>query len=138
MPKTLRALVVIGAPLFVGLINLTHPRVVATASVYHAVVHHLDWWITLHLLNLVGFELLALAVYLLLRPARGPATTISRVAIAVFLPFYVGFDALIGIGTGVLVQYASAQPPDQLAVLESAINAYWTSGPATVLAALGS
>jgi hypothetical protein len=138
MPKILRYAIMIGAPLFVGVVNLAHPIVMATPSVYHAVLHNLDWWILLHVLNLAGFALLGLAVYLLMQHERGVAAALSKVAIAVFVPFYVGFDALIGIGTGVLVQYASTRPADQLAVIEPAINAYWTSGMATMLATVGS
>jgi hypothetical protein len=138
MPKYLRTAIVIGVPLFVGLLNLTHPAVTAGSSVYHAVVHHLGWWLLLHMLNLVGFALLGLGVWLLVQHHAGVAGTISSVAIAVFVPFYVGFDALIGIGTGVLVQYASTRPQNQLPVLEPAISAYWASGMATILAAVGS
>jgi hypothetical protein len=138
VPRYLRYVIMIGAPLFVGAINLTHPIVMTAPSVYHAVLHHLDWWILLHLLNLAGFALLGLAVYLFMQREQGVAATLSKAAIAVFVPFYVGFDALIGIGTGVLVQYASTRPADQLAVIEPAINAYWTSGMATLLATVGS
>jgi hypothetical protein len=138
MPRIFRYAIMIGAPFFVGAVNVTHPMVMATPSVYHAVLHLLDWWILLHLLNLAGFVLLGLAVYFFMQPEQGVAATLSKVVIAVFVPFYVGFDALIGIGTGVLVQYASTHPADQLAVIEPTINAYWTSGMATLLATFGS
>ncbi len=137
MPKLLRYSVLLGAPVFVGALNLGHP-IISTGGVYQTVSPRIAWWLTLHVLNLAGFALVGLAAYLLLQEERGMAATISRVALALFLPFYIGFDALIGLGTGTLVQYASSLPPDQLPEAKLAIEALWTSSLGTILATTGS
>src|SRR5579885_2732231 len=137
MPKLLRYVLLFGGPLFVGTINLGHP-IVSSGGVYQTVSSHVAWWLILHVLNLVGFALAGLAAYLLLREERCLAATIGRIALAVFIPFYLGFDALIGLGTGTLVQYASNLPPNQLPEAKLAIEALWTSSLGMILATLGS
>jgi len=138
MPKLLQYAILFGVPIFVGAINLAHPVISPSVGVYQTVLPQVEWWIILHVLNLVGFALLGLAVYVLIRDERGIAATVSRMALVVFIPFYVGFDALIGLGTGTLVQYAGHLPPNQLAAAKLAIDAVWTSGLGTVLASIGS
>ena len=92
----------------------------------------------MHVLNLFGFALLGLSAYLLVKDQQGVATTIAKVTLAIFVPTYAGFDSIIGIGTGVLVQYANGVPVDKLVVLDPAINAFWANNVATLLAILGS
>ncbi len=138
MPKLLRYAILFGVPAFVGTINLAHPVISPSADVYQTVLPQVQWWIILHVLNLVGFALLGLTIYMLIRDERGIAATVSRMALVVFIPFYVGFDALIGLGTGTLVQYASHLPPNQLVEAKLAIDAVWTSSLGTVLTAIGS
>ncbi|MBX5451628.1 MAG: hypothetical protein IRZ24_16320 [Thermogemmatispora sp.] len=138
MKKVLRLIVLFGAPLLVGTINLGHPVVSAYPNVYHALLHQGGWWLVLHFLNLAAFPLLGLAVYLLTEDWRGPAATVSKGAIAAFIPLYAAFDAMVGLGTGTLVQSAHTLPPEQLAVVEPIIQAYWASSTANILATFGS
>ncbi|MBE3568056.1 MAG: hypothetical protein IMW90_20255 [Thermogemmatispora sp.] len=138
MPKLLRQIVLFGAPILVGTINLAHPVVSAYPNVYHALLHQGGWWLALHFLNLAAFPLLGLAAYLLTEDWHGLATTVSRGSIAAFIPLYAAFDAMVGIGTGTLVQSARSLPAPQLAVVEPIIQAYWASGTANALATLGS
>jgi hypothetical protein len=138
MPKWLRQLIVFGAPLLVGLVNLAHPVHFEPTGVYHTIVDRVDWWITLHIINLVGFALLGLAVFLLVKDQSGIAATASKVAIAIYVPFYTGFDALIGIGTGTLAKQASRLTTAQFALMEPMIDAFWSSEVAYMIAAIGS
>jgi hypothetical protein len=138
MPKLLRYVILFGGPVFVGAFNLAHPIVSSSVGVYQSVSPHVEWWIILHVLNLAGFALLGLAAYVLFLEERGVAATISRVALVIFIPFYIGFDALIGLGTGTLVQYASHLPPDQLPEARLAIESVWASSLGMVLATIGS
>jgi hypothetical protein len=138
MPKWLRQLIIFGAPLLVGLVNLAHPVHFEPTGVYHTIVDRVDWWITLHLINLVGFALLGLAVFLLVQERAGIAATVSKVAIAIYVPFYAGFDALIGLGTGTLVKQASSLTPAQFTTVEPVIDAFWNSETAYAVAAIGS
>jgi hypothetical protein len=138
MSKLFRYVILFGGPVLVGAINLAHPNVLSSAGVYQSVSPHVQWWIILHLLNLAGFALLGLAAYVLIKEEQGLAATISRVALAIFIPFYIGFDALIGLGTGTLVQYASHLPSDQLPEAKLAVEAVWTSSLGAILAVIGS
>jgi hypothetical protein len=69
-------------------------------------------WLAIHLGLLLAMPLLALGVIHLL---RGIETTSAKVARTLIIPaaaFYAAFDALLGIGTGVLVDEASRLPPE--------------------------
>src|SRR6266498_3385351 len=138
MSKELRRLILFSAPLFVGILNIFHPVHFEPTGIYEDIHNVVGWWIILHILNLFGFALLGLAAYLLIKEQQGKAATIAKIAIAIFVPTYAGFDSIIGIGTGILVQYANGVPIDQLRILDPAINAFWTNNVATLLAAIGS
>jgi hypothetical protein len=47
---------------------------------------HVRFWLYLLMLNLLLFPLLGLAAYLLVKDVPGPAASISRAAIAIFVP----------------------------------------------------
>ena len=138
MSKDLRRLILFGAPLFVGILNIFHPVHFEPTGIYEAIHGVVRWWILLHVLNLFGFALLGLAAFLLINNEQGTASSIARILLAIFVPTYAGFDSIIGIGTGILVQYANGVPMDRLVILDPAINAFWTNNVATLLAILGS
>ena len=136
MPTWLRRIFLLAPPILVAALNVAHPM--ARSPIYSGMVHHVDWWICLHLLNLVGFPLVGLAGYLLTQGIYHPAAIVSRVAVAVFIPIYAAFDALTGIGTGTLVRLVSRLAPDQSTTFEPILTAYWTSGTITAIAVIGS
>ena len=138
MSKSPQRFILFGAPLFVGILNLFHPVHFQPTGIYEGIHNVVRWWIILHVLNLFGFSLLGLAAYLLVRDRQGRAPKIATITLAIFVPTYAGFDSIIGIGTGILVQYANGVPLDQLKILDPAINAFWTNNVATLLAILGS
>jgi hypothetical protein len=138
MSKVTRRLILFGAPLFVGILNLFHPVHFQPTGVFDAIHNVVGWWILLHILNLFGFSVLGLSAYLLAQNQPGRATNLAKITLAIFVPTYAGFDSIIGIGTGILVQYANGVPLDQLQILDPAINAFWTNNVATVLAIVGS
>ena len=138
MSKELRRLIIFGAPLFVGVINIFHPVHFQPTGVYESLHDKVNWWIVLHILNLFGFALLGLAAYLVVKDQPGVAATLVCIAIAIFIPTYAGFDSIIGIGTGILIRYANGVPTNQLVVLDPTINAFWTNNVATMLAIAGS
>ena len=135
MSKQLQQVFLFGAPLLVGLLNLTHPMFMP--PVYGGIVDHISWWITLHILNLVLFPLLGLAAYLFVRDINNLAASLSKVALAIFVPIYAAFDAIVGIGTGILVQNAKQLPPNELTTVGPFIDAYWNSGLVNTVAAAG-
>ncbi len=136
MSKRMQQVLLMGPPILVGCLNLTHPLV--NPPVYSAIVDHLSWWITLHILNLVLFPALGLAGYLLVRDVHNRASALTKLALILFVPIYTGFDALAGIGTGILVKNAKQMAPDDLATVERFIDAYWNSCWIYAVAAVGS
>src|SRR5438132_2347907 len=113
MTHRLRQIFLFLPPLLVGALNVMHP--IAHHPIYAGILHHVDWWISLHLLNLVGFPLVGLAAYLLVQGINTPAAILSRIAVVVFIPIYAAFDALAGIATGTLVKQATTFSPNQSA-----------------------
>ena len=136
MLKQLRNVVLFGVPLAIGVLNLRHP--ILKPPIYAEILPHLPWWITLHLLNLILFPLLGLAAYLLVKDVHNIAASISRFALGVFVPIYAAFDALAGIGTGIVVLNAHRLMPHEANSFEPLIDAYWNSGVIYALAAIGS
>ncbi len=136
MPKQLQQVVLFGAPILVGLLNLTHPMF--APPVYRGIVDHISWWTTLHILNLVLFPLIGLAAYLLVKDVNNLAASLTKVALAVFVPIYAAFDAIAGIGTGILVENAKHLPPAELTTVSPFIDAYWNSSVLNAVAAAGS
>jgi hypothetical protein len=131
-----RQLVIFGAPVLVGALNLMHP--VIAPPIYPKLEMQVHSWIHLHVLNLFLFALLGLAAYLLVRDLPGSAATISRVAIAIFVPLYAAFDTLAGIGTGILVKHARGLSGDELAQAKRLIDAWWGSKIIFSIAVAGS
>ena len=138
MSRTIRNLIVFAAPLVVGIANLFHPLTGPHQPIYDTVHPVAEWWTVLHVLNLFGFAALGLAAYLLVLERHGIASTVAKAALLVFVPAYVGFDAVLGIGTGNLARYAGSLPVAQLPALKSAMQAFWQDDIATLLAILGS
>jgi hypothetical protein len=138
MTKSFRYIILFGPPILVGLVNLFHPVHASSTGIYNTISLQIDWWLTLHVINMIGFAAIGLSVYLLVKDLTGLPATICKLALAVYLPFYVGFDALIGIGTGTLVKYATTLSPADLVIVERAIDDFWNNGLAYALAAIGS
>jgi hypothetical protein len=94
--------------------------------------------LTLHVLQLPLFGLLALAGYQLLDHVQNVAATISRLALGCFVIFYPPFDSLIGISTGILVGYGAHLPVQQRVVLENVLESFVQSPLINLIAILGS
>jgi hypothetical protein len=133
----LRRSILLSAPAVAFIATLIHPRFNQSTDIYSVLAPQVDLWITLHIVQLLIFGLLGLTIYWLIDVAYGLAPTISRIAIAVFIVFYLPFDALAGIATGLLVQYAKTVPPDQLPIVSKAIDAFWQSDVVNNMAAVG-
>ena len=138
MNPVLRRFVVLGTPLILGVLLTTHPVFSGPTGIFRGILSRPDWWLTIHVLLLPLFYLIALAAYLLIDGVQGVAATISKVALGVFVIFYPAFDVLIGIGTGTLVYYAAGSPSSQQAVIEKAIIAFLYSPIANLFVLLGS
>jgi hypothetical protein len=118
----LRRLFLIAIPLALGVVLLWHPA--GGDNGYADVRDDVDAWLFVHTATLLLIPLLGLASFWLLRGLRSPAASVSRVALVFFLVFYTAFEMTVGVGRGVLVDYANGLPPAEQAVVAEAIQDY--------------
>jgi hypothetical protein len=105
MNVMLRRFILLGAPLMLGILEIWHP----TSVVFDQMVSSPEsakWWLTLHLIQLPLFGLLALAMYYVLEGVQNLFATISRIALWFFVVYYGALDAIAGIATGILFNKA--------------------------------
>lgn len=91
----------------VAAVVLRHPPDPATAS---DLGDQLGLYIAIHVALLVLLPLLGLVVWALLSGVTNRAATIARVLVVPAVAFYTAFDALVGVGAGVLAREALAMP----------------------------
>ncbi|HSC90515.1 MAG TPA: hypothetical protein VLB86_02545 [Gaiellaceae bacterium] len=114
----LRRLVLVAMPLALAVVLWWHPP--GGADVYADVRDDVGAWLFVHTTLLLAMPLLGIATFLLLRGLESRAATISRAAIVCFLVFYTAYEVTVGLGTGVLVEYADGLPAaDQDAVADA-------------------
>jgi hypothetical protein len=113
----LRRLILLGTPLVLGILEIWHPTPSRTESTFEVIVNNADWWLTLDILQLPLFGLMALAVYLLVDGLHGWAATISRIGAWFFAVFYIALDSVLGIAGGVIARGAHRLPADQQALV---------------------
>jgi hypothetical protein len=111
----LRLMVLIGTPLLLGALEVFHPL---GEDFLTDLGPRVDWFITLHVLQLPLFGLMAVAVWLLGAGAQGRTLTANWIGAWLFAIFYPAFDAIGGIATGMAVKMALGAPPEaQLALV---------------------
>jgi hypothetical protein len=106
----LRALPIALPGLLLAGFGAVHPAPLEPATAH--------WWETLHVILLPVFPLLAAAQWILLNPAPQPVRRLGRLAAFGFATFYLGLDAVAGIGAGAVVQAQNAVTPVTGAVFE--------------------
>lgn len=135
----MRRLLLVGVPIVYAVLMLFHPT--GEGDVYEALHDHAQRWQAVHVVQLVFIGLLAVAMYQILDGLSGRWATVSRVALAPFVLFYAAFEAIAGIGTGILVDYAHDLPADEQAMASGMIQAYWENpiaGNLSAFSAIGS
>jgi hypothetical protein len=121
----LRRLVLLGTPLPLVAVGLTHPRLDGLlASLAQADVHF-----ALHLALIPLFGLIGLAGYLLTVGLHGRAAAISRGAMAVFVMLYAAYATLDGVALGMLFHTMRGLPAAQQAVVYQFLVATFASPP---------
>jgi hypothetical protein len=93
-------------------------------EIYPDVKDDVDNWIFVHTSLLLLTPLLGIAAFMLLRGVEGGAATLSRIALVFFLVFYTAYEVTVGLGTGVLVDYANGLPTAEQAAVADAIQHY--------------
>jgi hypothetical protein len=100
-PRRVEIVLLIGVPLVWAVLLLFHPT--GDGDEFYPIVRdQVTAWITVHVGTLLFVPLIAAAVYVLLRGVEGTAAHVGRVALAPFVVFYATWEALIGIGVGIL------------------------------------
>jgi hypothetical protein len=139
MTVHLRRLFLVLTPLALAVVLWWHPA--GGENVYAGVRDDVGAWLFVHTAMLLFTPLLGLAAFLLLSGLKSLAATVSRIAVVFFLVFYTAYEMTIGVGTGVLVDYANGLPAAEQAVVADAIQDYnrnWISADPSVALVLGS
>ena len=118
----LRRLFLVAMPLTLAVVLWFHPP--GGDNIYEGVRDDVGAWLFVHTAFLLFTPLLAIATYLLLRGLESRAAMLSRVALVFFLVFYTAYEVTVGVGTGVLVDYANGLPAAEQAAVTDAIQHY--------------
>jgi hypothetical protein len=116
----LRRVFLVATPLALAVVLWWHPA--GGENVYEDVRDDVGAWLFVHTVFLLFIPLLGLATYLLLNGLRGWAAALSRVAVIFFLVFYTAYEATVGVGTGILVDYANGLPAAEQGAVADAIQ----------------
>ncbi|MBB5790219.1 hypothetical protein [Jiangella mangrovi] len=116
----------IGVPLAWAVLLLFHP-VGGEDEYYAGVQGHADRWLVVHIGMMLFIPLMAGAILLLVRGIESRAATVCRIAAPVFALFYVAWEVLLGIGTGILVKDVEDLPADERATGEEIVNDFTES-----------
>src|SRR5688572_25318169 len=79
-------------------------------------------WLAAHIGGIALFPLLGMTIWWML-PPRGIASSVSRVALIVYMPLYVAVDAVLGIGSSILINYREGLAPPDRAGVDAAFDA---------------
>lgn len=120
-PVLLRRLFLVVTPLTLAVVLWFHPPG-GDDGVYEGVRDDVGAWVFVHTVFLFFIPLMALAAYLLLSGVQSRAATVSRLSLVLFLVFYTAYEVTVGLGTGVLVDYANGLPPAEQAAVAAAIE----------------
>ena len=132
---TLRRVVLLGTPLTLAILEFFHPLV--SRDLAGTLFPVAGWWLTLHVVQLVLFALMGVALWLLTDGLHGIATTVSRLGAAAFAVFYGAGDALLGIATGILARGAGELPIEVREGRTEAIGMFFEDPIANVLYLVG-
>ena len=114
----------IGVPLAWGVLLLFHPTGEGEAITYADVQQEVTRWLVVHLGMVIFIPLMAGAVYLLVRGIEGTAARVCRIALLLFVVFYGAWEALVGIGTGILVNDINGLGASDKAVAAPLVGEY--------------
>ena len=124
-----------GIPVLWAALLLFHP----VGDEYYATVHdQVGTWQAVHLGTMLFIPLMAGVVFVFLRDIDGVAAWVSRVALAVFAVFYLAWEVLVGIGTGLLVDDVTRLPASERATGVALVDEYVESQLNNILSYIGS
>ena len=135
MTTLLRRALLSVPPLVLAGVLLKHPNDEGE-TIYQSVKLVVDDWLLVHVVLLLMLPLLALAVFLLLGGLTGRAATVARVALVFFAVVYTAWEVMVGLGTGILTDYANGLPAAEQTAVAGAIqdfNEHWVTQVALLI-----
>ena len=79
-------------------------------------------WLVAHIGGIALFPLIGMTIWWML-PPRGIVSGVSRAALIVYMPLYVAVDAVLGIGSSILIAHRERLAPPDRAGVDSAFDA---------------
>jgi len=79
-------------------------------------------WLAAHIGGVALFPLIGMTIWWML-PPRGIVSSVSRVALVVYVPLYIAVDAVLGIGSSILIDHREGLAPSNRAGVDSAFEA---------------
>jgi hypothetical protein len=79
-------------------------------------------WLAAHIGGVALFPLLGMTIWWML-PPRGIVSSVSRAALLVYMPLYIAVDAVLGIGSSILINYREGLAPSDRAGVDGAFEA---------------
>jgi hypothetical protein len=113
----------VGVPLAWAILLLFHPGGEGT-DLYGDLQDQVTRMLVVHIGMLIFIPLMAVVVYVLLRGVEGTAALISRIALALYVVFYGAWEAMYGIGLGILGDAVNGLPEEQRATGAAVIQDY--------------
>ena len=83
-------------------------------------------WLAAHIGGIGLFPLIGMTIWWML-PQRGIVSSISKVALIVYVPLYIAVDAVLGIGSSILIRYREGLAPADRAGVDGAFEALFFS-----------
>jgi len=115
-----RWLLLMGTPVLLGALFLIHPD---GSSGLESLLPVAQTWLILHIVLLPVLGLLGMSLYVLLDDFQGPVATVGKLGVAIYMTFYIPFEAIAGVTTGILTREAATLPSAQQEGITAAIDA---------------
>jgi hypothetical protein len=113
----------VGVPLAWAVLLLFHPGAEGD-ELYNDLRDQVTRMLVVHIGMLIFIPLMAVVVYVLLHGVEGTAALVSRIALAVYVVFYGAWEAMYGIGLGILGDAVNELPEAERATGAAVIQDY--------------
>jgi hypothetical protein len=113
----------VGVPLAWIVLLLFHPAGEGK-EIYVDLEDQVTRMLTVHIGMLLFIPLMAVVVYVLLRGVEGTAALVSRIALAPYVIFYGAWEAMYGVGLGILADAVNGLPASERATGAALIQDY--------------
>jgi hypothetical protein len=127
-----RLLLLMGTPILLGALFAIHPD---GSGGLDGLLPVAETWLFLHVVMLPLLGLLGASFYMLLAGYSGTVATLGRAGVAIYVTFYIAFEAMRGLATGLVTQEAQTLAAEQQAGVATVVDAL--VAPSLVLGLLG-